>query len=290
MFCMEHGRPNLLGEWHPTLNGGLSPETVAAGSRKKVWWQCQQGHQWQALVKSRAIEGTGCPVCAHRRVSPGESDLATACPELALQWHPTKNGDLTPQAVFPGSIRKVWWQCREGHEWEASISSRRRCGCPYCAGRAIIPGYNDLASLYPGIAAQWHPELNGETAPDSISPFSNKKVWWVCEKGHAWDAAVALRTGKNQGCPYYANRRILPGFNDLRTKAPRVAAQWHPELNGGLTPEMVTPGSKKKAWWQCPQGHVWKAVIYSRASSQQHGCPICSGRYKARTPSHIETP
>lgn len=70
---------------------------------------------------------------------------------------------------------------------------------------------------------------------------------------------------------------MLAGFNDLATLEPAVAAQGHPTLNGTLTPQQVTAASHKRVWWECPSGHVWKAVIYSRASGKKHGCPICSG-------------
>ncbi|WP_417421684.1 zinc-ribbon domain-containing protein [Hominenteromicrobium sp.] len=76
---------------------------------------------------------------------------------------------------------------------------------------------------------------------------------------------------------------MLPGFNDLATAAPLVAKQWHESLNGALTPEMVTAGSPKKAWWQCSYGHAWKANIYSRAGVQQCGCPVCARKTKRKT-------
>ncbi|MFQ9918651.1 MAG: zinc-ribbon domain-containing protein [Flavonifractor plautii] len=41
---------------------------------------------------------------------------------------------------------------------------------------------------------------------------------------------------------------------------------------------MVTAGSRRKVWWQCPEGHVWKAVVYSRAGKRKCGCPVCAGR------------
>ena len=88
---------------------------------------------------------------------------------------------------------------------------------------------------------------------------------------------------RGDGCPYCANRKVLPGFNDLATAAPLVAKQWHETLNGALTPEMVTAGSHKKAWWQCSYGHVWKATIYSRAGVQQCGCPVCAGKTRRKT-------
>lgn len=61
---------------------------------------------------------------------------------------------------------------------------------------------------------------------------------------------------------------------------PQIAAQWHPTLNGVLMPEMVTAGSKRKAWWICSEGHVWKAVISARTGRQKNGCPVCAGRVK----------
>ena len=75
---------------------------------------------------------------------------------------------------------------------------------------------------------------------------------------------------------------MLPGFNDLATVEPQVAAQWHPTLNGALTPEMVTAGSHTKVWWQCPDGHIWKAIIYARAGPQKTGCPVCAGNVKTQ--------
>lgn len=82
------------------------------------------------------------------------------------------------------------------------------------------------------------------------------------------------------GCPYCAGRKALRGFNDLATVDPKTAAQWHPTLNGSLTPEMVTAGSRKKVWWQCSEGYVWKAAVYSRTGSRKSGCPVCAGRAK----------
>lgn len=270
--------PVLAAQWHPTRNGALTPDAVLPGSHRKVWWVCGQGHEWQAAVKTR-VSGCGCPVCANREVSQGENDLAVTHPLLAAQWHPTRNGTLTPRDVVAGTRRKVWWQCERGHEWQAAVSSRAGgAGCPVCAGRTVLPGENDLASQFPAIAAQWHPALNGALAPDGVSPHSNRKVWWLCGRGHAYQAVIGARTVNGSDCPVCAGRKVLVGFNDLATLEPRVAAQWHPTLNGALTPEMVTLGSHRKVWWQCPSGHIWKAVIHSRAGPKKCGCPVCAGR------------
>lgn len=273
--------PEVARQWHPALNGLLSPEQVLPGSHRMIWWQCEKGHIWRAQVKSR-VSGCGCPVCANREVHAKENDLATKYPQLLSQWHPVKNHMLTPDAVTPGSSRKVWWRCEKGHEWQATIVSRTSggTGCPVCSGKKVLPGENDLASEFPKIAEQWHPTRNGALTPDQVTPYSNRKVWWRCDLNHDYLAAVSARTMYGSDCPYCSGRKVLPGFNDLATKEPALAEQWHPTLNGALTPEMVTAGSCRKVWWKCDQGHTWRAVIHSRTGSKRCGCPICSGCVK----------
>ena len=108
--------------------------------------------------------------------------------------------------------------------------------------------------------------------------------------GHDYQAVVGERTNSGTGCPYCAGRKVLPGFNDLAARMPQVAREWHPELNGGLTPDMVTAGSRKKVWWQCDQGHAWLAVVYSRTGEQLNGCPVCAGRVRKRPRGNAVTP
>lgn len=279
-----HGRdlqslyPELAAQWHPQKNGKALPSQYLPGSHTSVWWRCSHGHEWKAMIKSR-VEGSGCPYCSGRAVLPGENDLQTVAPLLAKQWHPSKNGDLLPTQVMPGSARRVWWRCEEGHEWQAEIYSRTAGrGCPVCTGRVIVPGENDLESYDPALARQWCRERNGTLTPDRVSVYSNRQVWWQCELGHQWKTAIATRTFSNNGCPYCGNRKLLTGFNDLKTLEPLVASQWHPTKNESLEPTQVMPGSAKRVWWQCSDGHEWKAVIYSRTQAQKCGCPVCAGK------------
>lgn len=274
--------PDIAAQWHPTKNGKSTPEQFLPGSHRSVWWQCGHGHEWKALIKSR-IEGNGCPVCANRVVVPGENDLQTCAPLLAKQWHPAKNGALRPDRIVCGSARKVWWRCERGHEWQAEVQSRvAGNGCPVCSGKIVVPGENDLESFYPELARQWNREKNGPLLPSQVSIYSNKRVWWRCALGHEWQSAVAARTASRSGCPYCTGRKVLPGFNDLKTVQPLVAAQWHPTLNDPLEPTMVTVGCNKKVWWRCTDGHEWKAVIYSRTGARKCGCPVCAGKAAGR--------
>ncbi len=209
---------------------------------------------------------------------------------LLRQWDTERNTPLTPEAISHGSGKKVWWRCERGHTWQARIGSRANgAGCPVCDGKRTAPGENDLVTLFPQIAAEWHPEKNDRWTPQDVTPFSNRRAWWQCARGHDYQAIVAHRTMDGAGCPYCTGRRAWPGFNDLATVEPEVAAEWHPTLNGDLHPEQVTAGSHKKVWWSCAVGHTWRAVVYSRTGEQRAGCPLCAGRGRAKFRHHGET-
>ncbi|EFF64599.1 conserved domain protein, partial [Turicibacter sanguinis PC909] len=270
--------PELVKQWHPIKNGQLKPENFRSHSMEKVWWQCSKGHEWRAIIDSRS-KSRGCPYCANKLVWAGFNDLATIHPELEKEWHPTKNADLTPQQVTIGSGKKIWWQCSKGHEWQVPVSHRtsKNTGCPYCSGYYPILGENDLGTTHPELIKEWHPTKNEHLAPQDVSAGSNKKVWWQCSKNHEWEATIANRTSNQTGCPYCSGKSVLNGFNDLATFEPILAKEWHLTKNGDLSPQDVSTGSNKKVWWQCSKNHEWEAVINSR--SEGRGCPYCAGRY-----------
>jgi len=210
-----------------------------------------------------------------RPPKPGQS-IASRFPDIAAQWHPTRNGHLAPDQLSAGSNGRVWWRCAEGHEWETRVNNRtsKGTGCPVCTGQAVLAGFNDLATRFPDVTAQWHPTRNGDLRPDQVSAGMNAKVWWRCEEGHEWETAVNNRTSHGRGCPVCTGQTVLAGFNDLATTFPKVAAQWHLTRNADRTPDQVTAGSGTKAWWKCPSGHEWEARVDNRTSGGT-GCPTC---------------
>jgi len=266
---LANKNPKLSKQWHPTKNGLLTPINVTVGSDKKVWWRCEKGHEWEATISHR-VNGTGCPYCSGRYAC-ADNCLQTLNPKLSKQWHPTKNGKLTPNDVTTGSRKKVWWQCEKGHEWEAIIAYKT--GCPYCSGQRVCDD-NSLQILNPELSKQWHLTKNGNLTPNDVTLGSPKKVWWQCDKGHEWEADIYGRN-KGNGCPYCSGRYACAD-NCLQTLNPKLSKQWHLIKNGDLTPNDVTLGSDKKVWWQCEKGHEWEERIYNRIRG--HGCPYCSGQ------------
>ena len=207
---------------------------------------------------------------------------------LAAEWHPTKNGALTPEQVTVSSSKRVYWLGKCGHEWQAAIRNRNNgAGCPVCSGRQVLWGYNDLHTTNPLLAAEWHPTKNGDITSEKVTAGSNKVVWWKCKKGHEWQAKVNDRKNGN-GCPVCANQKILAGYNDLATANPLLAAEWHLYKNEDLKPDQVATFSSKKVWWQCSQGHEWQATIASRSAGV--GCPYCfKQRIKKRSHQFLES-
>ena len=265
--------PALAKEWNYEKNNGLTPKEVLPNSGKRVWWKCQRGHEWQAIIDNRN-KGKGCPYCSGRYAVKDENDLQTVNPTLAKEWNFEKNNGLTPIDVKPNSNKMVWWKCSRGHEWQATINSRNAgCDCPICSNKKILKGYNDLQTVNPALAKEWNYEKNNGLTPAELSPNSGKKVWWKCDKGHEWQATINSRNGGCE-CPYCSGRLVIKGENDLQTVNPTLAKEWNYEKNMGLTPVDVKPNSDKKVWWKCSRGHEWQTRISHRNAGS--GCPQCA--------------
>lgn len=264
-------RPDLANEWDYEKNGNLTPEMVSFSSMKVVWWKCKKNHSWSASVNSRSK--AGCPICSNRKLLVGYNDLQTRNPELASEWDRDKNGDYSPDNAIYISNNKVWWICEKKHSFEATIKSRSLgSGCPYCSNNKVLQGFNDLNTANPTLAAQWDYEKNGKNTPQMFTQHSGKKFWWLCEKGHSWQASIDNRS-KGRGCPICSNRTIEVGFNDLETLNPELAAEWDYDKNGKLSPCQIGAGSHNIVWWKCAEGHEWKASIVNR--NKGTGCPFC---------------
>lgn len=195
-------------------------------------------------------------------------------PELLSEW--SSRNEITPNQLSFGSNKKVWWIGKCGHEWLACIQNRSRGnGCPYCGSRALLKGFNDLATVRPDLAAEWS-DRNLPLTPDQVMPNCNRKVYWRCEKGHEWKATVCARN-KGYGCGICTHQTLAVGVNDFATRFPKLAAEWS-EKNT-IRPTDVKGGfTSLNIWWTCPDCHMdWKGNLENRVSCGST-CPICRGR------------
>lgn len=280
--------PEIAKEWNYEKNGSLRPGSFLPNSNTKVWWKCPRcGHEWYTDINHRT-SGEGCPVCAGRVIKVGYNDLQSRFPDIATEWDYERNGDLKPTDVTAFSDKIVWWKCKKcGYPWQTPPSRRTsnyKSGCPCCAGKVVVPGINDLNTLFPEIAKEWDEEKNPEHSPSSISPGSHYEAYWKCTKcGNGWQTAVYNRTGHNHtGCPYCAGKKLAKGMNDLATLYPDIAAEWDTSRNNGLLPSDVLPGSNYKAHWKCLKcGNEWQTPVYSRTGKRKSGCPKCKRKAAA---------
>jgi hypothetical protein len=181
---------------------GWDPRTSMSGSDRKKKWICKLGHRWTATPETRTQNNSGCLVCANRQVEFGFNDLATLFPEVA------KEADgWDPKEVIPGSNKKRAWKCSLGHKWEISPDQRtgkKKSGCPVCANKKLLVGFNDLATRYPDLAR----EADGWDPTTIISGHAKKN--WKCANGHRWASDVLSRTNRNIGCPSCAKYGFDP--------------------------------------------------------------------------------
>lgn len=168
-------------------------------------------------------------------------------PTIAKEWHPSKNGGLTPKDATLNFNRKVWWLCSNDHVWSATVNERiQGNSCPYCAGEKIED--------------EKIPNVINPSPTEEIPPEKNEKL-------------KQKDTVAHQG-------KKVSSENCLQTINPKLAKEWHPTKNGNVTPKDVAAFSHEQVWWLCSQGHEWKAAISGRSNGQ--GCFYCSYMHKQK--------
>ncbi len=357
----------LMKEWDWEKNKDLDPNKLTVGSNKKVWWKCKKyGHNWSSKIANRTFLKRGCPVCANQIIIKGKNDLATTHPQLAKEWHPTKNLPLTPYNVPYGTRKKVWWICPKGHEYQASILHRAHgTNCPICnngrqtsfAEQAVLyyvkQIYPDAINRYKDIFTNgmeldiYIPSIQTAIEYDGVFYHKQHKLkremlkYEICKKNdiklirikeanihknpelketadfvyhipglgdtkEALDRAIFTLLYSLIPKPYYNLDKLSNSTNyisnnpyklniDINTERdkykirdymtdlkknsladlrPDLVKEWHPTKNGHFTPNMVSLGSDRKAWWLCKIcGNEWETSVSHRVAGT--GCPKC---------------
>jgi hypothetical protein len=254
----------------------ITHPNVSHGSTIKVWWQCQKykEDEWQSSIASRTSMNSGCPFCSGHKVS-NRNCLANMFPKIAAEWHPTKNGHITPYDVSYGSNKVVWWQDSEHKEnaYKKAIFRKTRDACSMLHNHSKkVNNENCLIITHPEIIKSWHPTKNGNDIPANFTSGSDYKIWWICEYGDEWKISINART--RYGCPYCSGKN-LNSRNCLAAMRPDIAREWHATKNGNKTPYDFTVGTNYSAWWLC---NICKkdydAPIIHRCS-RGSGCPYC---------------
>ncbi len=222
--------------------------------------------------------------------------LAKERPDLLDEWDYSKNNEIcSPNDVSVCSTIKVWWKCLKcgqtyykrivdvsyGHK--CNDCARKSIGIKNSSPHGKRNRNSKVVSDFPEVAKEWDYEKNGNLTPDDVTASSEKRIWWVCPKGHSYSAIPSNRIRLNSGCPYCSGKKVLAGFNDLQSQYPEIAKLWNYQKNYPLLPNEITAhSSSKNVWWICPKGHEWKAKPNSLANGTY--CPHCSSSLRTSLP------
>lgn len=206
-WCIDNRKDDYLSEWDRKRNGKVTPLNVSYGTTQKYYFICKNGHSYLQSIALRTRDGVGCPYCGCKKIMKGFNDFKTWCinnknTKLLSEWNYEKNGSLLPDSIPHGTTQKVWWRCKNGHEWLASLNNRSRGrNCPICSNKIIVKGINDLGTINPQALTMWNYDKNTNISPSEISNGSGKVVWWKCSRcGNEWKQRVA-HISRGIGCP-----------------------------------------------------------------------------------------
>jgi len=271
----------LQKQWHEQLNMHLGNILIRPGSKRKVWWSCDQcpdglPHIWEAAVSNRAY-GRGCPFCSGQAVCQ-HNTLARKAQKVALFWDAKKNHPLSPDQVTVCSNTRAHWRCSAClHEWQASVlgKTRGKTGCPKCAKANAGRKADGTRQKHPTFARakhalleQWDHDRNNENGnfPDNTTLQSNKLIWWCCHecpkgKVHSWQARAFHRTlcKNSTGCPCCVGQKLCE-CNSLETVCPDIAADFDVEQNGVTAAEVTTSTCTKYSWLSDEPGAKKRSV------------------------------
>ena len=204
-----------------------------------------------------------------------DKSIAALYPDAVREWDVEKNHGLTADMVNANSNVKYWWRCKLGHSYKSTPANKLPYGygCSICTGHQLLTGFNDLETVAPDVAKEWDYERNSPLIPSKVKAGTQKRVWWICPKGHSYQTGVANRTVNKTRCPVCYGTATLKGYNDFLTSYPELKDMWDYDKNK-VDPISLRSGSTKSAWWKCEKGHLWKKTVASQIKTIK--CPVCN--------------
>lgn len=108
-----------------------------------------------------------------------------------------------------------------------------------------------ILSHYPKVAEEWHPTKNGDLKPEFFTYGSGKKMWWLCEKGHEWEARIYSRCKSKAGCSY-CKGDLVSYEQSLEYNYKNVLNEFWDYEKNILKPCDISLGSDKKIYCLYP--------------------------------------
>lgn len=282
---------NDLRTTHPELakeyskNNERDVTTIRKNLDAYALWTCPECNgDYSYLIKDREVGDNSCPYCQNKRVLKGFNDLETIHPELEPYWS-DKNPPM--DEVLSTATSGFSWICKEcGGVLRTTIDDyiNDKFDCPYCTNKRFLKDLNDVKTIYPQLEGDW----SKDNPPiKEVFAYSKSQYMWIChECGGSHKATIEEHLENKDTCPYCENKKVLPGFNDLKTTHPHVAKEWGIEnyILGIGGPENYKSDSTKRVYWKCSKcGTRYKMPIDDRVIKDKRGhepCWKCAGRMK----------
>ncbi len=275
-------RENSFAALHPEvmdefdLTNEIDPYSITERSNKSAKWICRNNpeHRWVAKFSARAKGQGGCNICRGYNYGLMFADIY---PEYEKYYDKSKN-NRPFNTLAAKSNDSVWWTCDKGHSFHRIVCHLNVAGefrCPVCTGRIIVTGENDLLTEYPELESIWDYSKN-DAAPTTLSPKTNDKYYFKCEKGHSYATYLNTLIDHDFKCFVCDNVIVQEGVNSLLDTNPVLCKEI--SKNEPRNPTEFTQESASSILWECPDCHgEYRAVIRERSVGDD-SCPFCNGR------------
>ena len=264
-WCKKNNKEHLLDEFDYELNAPLTPKDISYGSNARVWWRCKHNHSWQTSITHRTHDNTGCSKCNNQTSFAEQTILyyAKQCFSTVINRYSDLGFEL--DIYIPSIQTAIEYDGLIYHKHKSKIEKNKNRQCKNSGITLIrireegLCEYSDCVCIF---------RKNSK----DINNFNTilKKLFDYLNIDNV-DIDIFRDYSKILG-----NYKTLFLENSLSVKRPKIAAEWHPTLNGKLKPENFSYGSNHVVWWRCDKGHEWQASVKDR-SRNKHNCPYCSG-------------
>ncbi|MBQ8932681.1 MAG: hypothetical protein IJ061_00170 [Lachnospiraceae bacterium] len=279
--------PKLAAEWHPTKNGNLKPTSVSHGMAKKVWWLCPEGHTYPATIMHRS-SGTNCPICNKgRQTSFAEQAvfyyIRKAFPDAINHYKDIFKRSMELDIYIPSIRIGIEYDGEAWHKSDKTEREKRKYKICQQHGIRLVrlkeknsdeskDTADEILSIGDGsMYKSEHLRKCIQYLLDRIDPETN--MWTRKSPIFHSRVDIDLKRDETEIRAYMTKLRK----DALSDEYPKIAAEWHQEANGTLTPDKVMPHSDIKVWWICPEcKKVYSASIAHRTAGS--GCPDCGIR------------
>lgn len=278
--------------WDSKKNGIELEEFEGVQDEDKCWFKCEKGHSFYrtiSVVKERLSQGRHyCQYCSGTKLMSGVNDIETVYPEVAKLFDNDKNNVKACDISFKESSLDLWFRCKEGHSFRKNLKVVKDGVlngsevCPYCNGKELLSGFNDLETVMPNVAKFFDIEKNG-VEPKNVRASDSSDMWFLCKEGHSFVSKSRLvrialdnSKGRSVGCPICKGYVVLPGYNDFESKHSDLLYLWDYDKNSILPSEITEKNNTTPVWLKCSNGHSYLTYINSLLRSKYECCPYCS--------------